>query len=135
MYHNEDLKNIIMPVDPEALKELLVESRYDEKKTEYLVEGFRHGFSLEFEGEINGVQRNAPNLKLCIGSETQLWNKVMKEVKAKRYAGPFKKVPFKDYIQSPIGLVPKDKGKDTRLIFHLSYPKDSCSVNSCTPKE
>ena len=44
----------------------------------------------------------------------------MKEVKEKRYAGPFKKPPFQNYVQSPIGLVPKADNK-TRLIFHLSY--------------
>ena len=67
-----------------------------------------------------------------------LWNKVMKEVKAKRYAGPFTKIPFDHYIQSPIGLVPKDGGKDMRLIFHLSHPRNKSkgfSVNACMPKE
>ena len=60
----------------------------------------------------------------------------MKEVKEKRYAGPFEQIPFDNYIQSPIGLVPKDGGKDTRLIFHLSYPRDgSSSVNANTPTE
>ena len=43
-------------------------------------------------------------------------------------------VPFKNFIQSPIALIPKDNGKDTRLIFHLSYLKDGQLVNSCTPK-
>ena len=66
---------------------------------------------------------NARNLKLNVGSKTELWNKVMKEVKEKRYAGPYHKIPFEYYIQSPIGLVPKDHGKSTRLIFHLSYPR------------
>ena len=42
-----------------------------------------------------------------------LWNKVMKEVEAKRFAGPFEKIPFDNFIQSPIGLVPKDGGKST----------------------
>ena len=37
--------------------------------------------------------------------------------------------------KSPIGLVPKDKGKKTRLIFHLSFPKDGDSVNSGIPHE
>ena len=32
-----------------------------------------------------------------------------------------------------MGLVPKDKGKKTRLIFHLSYPKSGDSVNSGIP--
>ena len=63
----------------------------------------------------------------------------MKEVQLKRYAGPFKNIPFENYIQSPIGLVPKDGGKKTRLIFHLSYPRKVCdgvpkSVNGNTPK-
>ena len=64
----------------------------------------------------------------------------MKEVKQKRVAGPFDCVPFSNYIQSPIGLVPKagGDGHETRLIFHLSYDcrKDgNKSVNFHTPKE
>ena len=60
----------------------------------------------------------------------------MSEVRLGRYAGPFANIPFKHYIQSPIGLVPKDKGKKTRLIFHLSYPRyTNKSVNVNTPKE
>ena len=81
----------------------------------------------------------APNLKLNVGTKTDLWNKVMKEVKVGRYAGPFNEIPFENYIQSPIGLVPKDGGLNTRLIFHLSYPRIQSnlkqkSVNGCTPK-
>ena len=59
----------------------------------------------------------------------------MKEVKEKRYAGPYSSIPFKNYIQSPIGLVPK-AGNQTRLIFHLSYNFDEDkrkSVNFYTP--
>ena len=60
----------------------------------------------------------------------------MKEVKLKCFAGPFKELPFPNYIQSPIGLVPKgDDGRDTRLIFHISYPRNGNSVNSQTPHE
>ena len=44
----------------------------------------------------------------------------MKEVKLKRFAGPYKRIPFKNNIQSPIGLVPKAGGQ-MQLIFHLSY--------------
>ena len=55
-------------------------------------------------------------------------------MKEKRYAGPFEKIPFNHYIQSPLGLVPKDGGKDVRLIFHLSYPRyKNRSVNANTP--
>ena len=63
----------------------------------------------------------------------------MNEVKERRYARPFEEIPFKNYIQSPVGLVPKKGGK-TRLIFHLSYifnlnDGKLSSVNSATPKE
>ena len=59
----------------------------------------------------------------------------MKEVSLGRYAGPYDEPPFEHFAQSPIGLVPKDKGKKTRLIFHLSYPRNGDSVNSGIPKE
>ena len=81
------------------------------------------------------VKRFAPNLRLRVGSPKELWNKVMKEVELGRYAGPFEEPPFEYFVQSPIGLVPKDKGLKTRLIFHLSYPRTGESVNSGIPKE
>ena len=65
----------------------------------------------------------------------ELWNKVMNEVELGRYAGPFEQPPFDYFVQSPIGLVPKDKDKKTRLIFHLSYPKAGDSVNSGISKD
>ena len=102
------------------------------------MQGFKQGFSLGYCHD-KKVQLTAPNLKLRIGNPTILWNKVMKEVKLGRYAGPFAQVPeqFKDdFIQSPIGLVPKDRGRQCRLIFHLSYPSNGTdSVNSNTPAE
>ena len=58
----------------------------------------------------------------------------MNEVELGRFTGPFDQPPFEHYVQLPIGLVPKDKIKKTRLIFHLSYPKDGESVNSGIPK-
>ena len=116
------------------LMKLLKQSGYDEKRTEFLIDGFSNGFSIGYAGDMN-VRKTAPNLKIRIGTEIDLWNKVMKEVKLKRYAGPFKEPPFEHFIQSPIGLVPKDNGKDTRLIFHLSYPRSGQSLNSETPCE
>ena len=97
--------------------------------------GFRYGFDLHFTGN-REVKQKAPNLKLRVGSKLELWNKVMKEVQAKRYAGPYENVPYENFIQSPIGLVPKDQGKKTHLIFHLLYPRcNDTSVNAGIPKE
>ena len=133
---NFNLHEIITPVNAEKFTQLLRETGYDERKTTFLSKGFKEGFSLNYCGK-RDIQMYSPNLKIRIGSKLELWNKVMKEVAAKRYAGPFEEVPFKHFIQSPIGLVPKDKGKKTRLIFHLSYPRDgkATSVNACIPKE
>ena len=134
-YENFDLQNIVTPVDVNKLESLLNDGGYDKCKTEFLVDGFRNRFSIGYEGETE-VQITPPNLKLRIGNKIELWNKVMKEVKEKRYAGPFEEIPFKNYIQSPIGLVPKDNRAKTRLIFHLSYPKDrSTSINANTPRD
>ena len=96
-----------------------------------MIKGFREGFELGYT-DPQKVQIKSPNLKIRIGDEIDLWNKVMKEVKLKRFAGPFDDIPFSNYIKSPIGLVPKDNGLDTRLIFHLSYLKNDSkkSVNS-----
>ena len=78
------------------------------------------------------------NIPLRIGSPAELWNKVMKEVKEHRYVGPYESPPFENFIQSPIGLVPK-ANKKTRLIFHLSYDfgkdPEQKSFNFHTPDE
>ena len=62
----------------------------------------------------------------------------MKKVRLKRFAGPFteEQIPFTNYVQLPIGLVPK-AGGDTRLIFHLSYDfkNGNKSINYWTPDE
>ena len=77
-----------------------------------------------------------PNLKFNVGNHLILWNKVMKEVAAKRFAGPFGKIPSEYFMQSPIRLVEKDGGNDTRLIFHLSYPRgQGISLNENMPKD
>ena len=96
--------------------------------------GFERGFDLGYEGptERRSTSRNLP---FTVGNKTILWNKLMKEVKLGRVAGPFDSVPFDYYIQSPIGLIPKVKGQQTRLIFHLSYDfADYKSVNFYMPK-
>ena len=135
-YENFDLDNIKTPVNVEMLEQLLKQSNYDKIETEFLIGGFPNWFSLGYQGPEN-VKIKSPNLKFReVGNPIILWNKVMKEVKEGRYAGPFETIPFDNYIQSPIGLVPKDGGKDTRLIFHLSYPRGrKLSVNDNTPEE
>ena len=114
-FENYDLENVVTLVNVQAFNDLLIQAKYSEMETKYLIEGFTNRFSLEYKGN-RKVKKLAPNLKLRVGNEVQLWNKVMLEVQKGRYARPFADIPFEFYIQSPIGLVPKDKGTKTRLI-------------------
>ena len=107
------MTTVTTAVDVDEYEKLLTETNYCLTETKFLVDSFRHDFDLGYRGPIEGVRCNAWNLKLRDGTQIDLWNKVMKEVKLGRYAGPFSDPPFKNYIQSPIGLVPKDGGRDT----------------------
>ena len=107
---NLDLDNIVTPVKVKKFVKLLRQSNYDEEEVLFLEDGFTRGFDIGYEGPYVR-QSQSKNIPLNnIGNETLLWNKIMKEVKLKRVAGPFKEVPFDNYIQSPIGLVPKTGG-------------------------
>ena len=136
MGSNYDMYNIVTPVNGHQFARMLEQQGNDQDKVKFIEEGFTRGFSLKFQGN-RKVKRTAPNLKLRIGNSTELWKKVMTEVQAGRFAGPFDKIPFEHYIQSPIGPVPKDKGTKTRLIFHLSYPRNDSAqlVNEGIPQE
>ena len=128
-YENYDLKSVVTPVNYQRLEALLKQTNYCPVKTEFIIQGFKDGFDIGYRGPIEGIKRYSPNLKLNVGSPVVLWNKIMKEVRLKRFAGPFDKVPFDSFIQSPVGLVPKSN-EDMRLIFHLSYPRSGDSVTS-----
>ena len=54
--------------------------------------------------------------------------KLEKEIKLGRIAGPFNERPLPNVIVSPIGLVPKAEPGKFRPIQHLSFPEGS-SVN------
>ena len=135
-FSNFDLNNIITPIKVEQLEKLLRETNYDEEKTDYLVNGFKNGFDIGYRGPTDR-QDTSDNIPLRVGTKVDFWNKIMKEVRLLRYAGPFEVIPYENYMQSPVGLVPKDQGRQTRLIFHLSYNFKSggMSLNHHTPKE
>ena len=117
------------------LIESLQQANYDPHEISFLEKGFISGFDICYRGPKNG-QSISSNIPLKIGNKVQLWNKIMKEVRLKRVAGPFNVIPFKNFIQSLIGLVPK-AGNQTRLIFHLSYDfsKNEQLLNHHTPAE
>ena len=119
---NYNLNDIVSPVDADKLAFLLKQSQYDQKEINYLYKGFTQGFDIRYQ-EPKVCASTAKNILIRVGSETILWNKLIKEVKLGRVAGPYDQVPYENYIQSPIGLVPKGQPKSgkTHLIFHLSY--------------
>ena len=144
-FTNYDLENIVTPLKVENFAKLLRDSNYDRDESQFLIEGFTNGFDIGYSGP-KVRQSRANNIPLMVGTKEDLWNKIMKEVGAGRYAGPFEEISFDNYIQSPVGLVPKKGQAKTRLIFHLSYDfkEDNInlgstrlgdSVNGCTPKE
>ena len=68
------------------------------------MEGFTHGFNLGNCGptRCRDTAKNLP-FQVGVGNKEELYAKIMKEVKAKRYASPYDEIPFRYYIQSPIG--------------------------------
>ena len=135
-YRNLLLDDIPTPIDVDRFQQLLRLSKYDIEKSNQLLQGFKYGFDLGYCGPL--LRKNsAANLPLKVGSQLDLWNKLMTEVKLGRTAGPFQQPPYDYFVQSPIGLVPKQNGK-TRLIFHLSFDfgdgELDRSVNHYTPK-
>lgn len=120
------------PVRWKVLKALL--SGYDEEETDYLINGFRYGFRINFHGERNNTL--SPNLKSAKEHSNIIRRKLLKEAAGGRIAGPFLTPPFQNFKVSPIGVVPKKDQGEFRMIHHLSYPKHSgLSVNEQIPCE
>ena len=140
-YKNYDLTSIVTLVKVDKLEYWLKTSQYDATETNFLVDGFRNGFDIGYQGPVSR-QSQAENIPFTpgVGNKMEMWNKILKEVRAGRVAGPFEQIPFHNYIQSPIGLVAKKGKSKTRLIFHLSYnfPEEGeqgMSLNTCTLRE
>ena len=106
---------------------------YQRDKLEYLVGGFRTGFSLGFTGNIV-KKKDCRNLKSAYEHPEVIEQKIKLELDAGRFMGPFDEPPFDNLITSPIGLQPKKKPGEFRLITHLSHPHGA-SVNSGIPDE
>ena len=122
------------------LELLLKQSKYDELESKFLVEGFRNGFDRGYRGPADRkLQSDNIPFTPGVGDKFEMWEKIIKEVKLQPFARPYslEQLPYENFIQSPIGLVPKAGGQ-TRLIFHLSYEfkgKNGGSFNHWTPDE
>ena len=99
---------------------------YDKFKSEFLINGFKHGFRLY--SVIEDAVLEAPNLLSAKQHPDIVDEKLRKELDANRIAGPFDTPPLNQFTVSPLGIVPKKSPGEYRMIHHLSYPKGS-SVN------
>ena len=122
-FENFELEEVVTPIDAKRLEHYLKDSKYDEDESKFLIQGFTTGFPIGYQGP-TVRSSSAQNIPFTpgVGDKIEMWNKIMNEVSEGRVAGPYKgdQPPYQNFIQSPIGLVPKSGGK-TRLIFHLSH--------------
>ena len=115
---NYDLDNMHTIVRDDVFTRLLTEANYDPKEIEFISNGFSKGC---YRGPQQRQQR-ASNMPFRCGSKIQLWNKMIKEVNLKRFAGPFTSIPCDYFIQSAVSLVLKksdDPSSQTCLVFNL----------------
>ena len=68
---NHDLHKVVTPVRVEVLEKMLFDSQYDVRETQILVNGFRNGFDLKYQGPKHrkDVSRNIP---FTVGDQTEL---------------------------------------------------------------
>lgn len=74
----------------------------DFPKKDYLINGFTHGFSLEFKGtRVGFTSHNSPTVINNLGVALE---KVGTEVKLGRISGPFLKIPYPNLKCTPFSL-------------------------------
>ena len=114
-----------------------MESGFNKQQGQFLVNGFRNSFDIGYRGPLKRNNKSC-NIPIKVGTLDDMWSKIMKEVQLGRHAGPFSEIPYDSYMQSPLGHIPK-AGRQTRLIFHLSYDfgtqEDRKSLNFHTPAD
>ena len=90
---------------------------------QYLIDGFRFGFRINFVGE--HAVSECSNLKSVLSHPDITATKIRKECDAGRLVGPFTTPPFRNFRTSPLGLVPKKDPNEYRLIHHSTFPEGS----------
>lgn len=128
--HAKSKYTIVSPIDANQLSAYL--QGYDPTLSKFLVEGFKFGFKIPFQG--TRQFRFSENLSSLKGNEFVLWQTINKELELGRVAGPFASIPFPNLQVSPLGLVPKHNPGEFRLIHHLSYP-EGLSINAHIPRD
>lgn len=127
---NSIQSNIRTPVKACCLYDIL--EGYDNDTRDYLYQGFLNGFKIPYEGDL--PSSSTKNLKSAYEMPQQILEKINTEITSGRIAGPFSSEPFKHFIISPVGVVPKKTPGKYRFIHHLSHPR-GFSVNDGISEE
>jgi hypothetical protein len=118
------------PVKHEVLNELL--EGYDIVKRNYLIKGFREGFSID--NDVYHPNSDVNNLKTANDYPDIIDKKLQTEIDLGRLSGPHDEIPLENMVLSPIGLKAKKQPGQFRVIHHLSYPQGN-SINSGITKQ
>lgn len=113
------------PIKPDVLLCYLYDIRHPD--TDYLVNGFTHGFRIGFDGVPHSVELS--NHGSFYKHSQFAKDYISKELSAERIAGPFDIKPD-GLIVSPLGLIEKKNKNDFRVIQDFSMPKSAGSINS-----
>ena len=116
----------VTPIKHTTLGNLL-KDHPNKHKVSYVIQGFKFGFSLKYNGPWEN--RQPRNLLSAYQHSAKLWASLMKEVQLGLMLGPFPVQPVDPLICSPVGMVPKRDSQDMHWITHLSYPRGT-SINS-----
>lgn len=99
--HAKSKYTIVSPIDANQLSAYL--QGYDPTLSKFLVEGFKFGFKIPFQG--TRQFRFSENLSSLKGNEFVLWQTINKELELGRVAGPFASIPFPNLQVFPLGLM------------------------------
>ena len=127
---NQQHPNLPTPIKPSRLAYYL--QGYDEGLTQYILDGFRNGFSLHTHNFKNSSV--APhNSSIAMRNPDAVTEKITKELQLNHIAGPFTSPPMPNFHVSPLSLRPKSDNSGWRLLHDLSFPYNDDSVNSSIP--
>ncbi len=114
------------PIDWQLLDASL--EGYDSDLRTFLVDGFRYGFRIKFDGASDC--RAVKNSVIAQNNPVVLDQFVQKEMSLNRLYGPYNTLPFVQCHVSPVSLREKSDKGQYRMIHDLSYPYDGkSSVN------
>ena len=82
----EDLEHVVTPINVSVLAQRLRETEYDQKETQFLIEGFSKGFDIGYNRPLKR-KKLSNNIPFSVGNAADMWSKVMKEVKCRRFCG------------------------------------------------